>query len=94
MPGLRAEAFRHLAKAWVPGKGGLVSEGEGGLHPLLAIYEPSLLPAMRLALNQGQRALHRLVEEQGLPHFALPQSDWVVNVNTLDEWERWKAENA
>lgn len=94
MPGLNAEAMRSLMAAYAPGKGGLVSEGEGGLEPLFAIYEPSLLPKMREALAKGQRALYRMVEGEGLPRFALPNADWVRNVNDRGQWERWTQEHA
>jgi molybdopterin-guanine dinucleotide biosynthesis protein A len=90
MPGLDAEAFASLAAGWAPGMRGLVAKGEDGWHPLLGIYDPCLLPEIEERLKRGRRAMHSLVEDLGLGAWT-PEPRWVVNVNTPEEWERWKA---
>ena len=89
MPGLEAVAFMAMRKAWTPGRGGLVALGPDGLHPLFAIYEPSCLPAMRAALDQGRGAVHQVVQSLDLPQWLVPENAWLANVNTPKDWEAW-----
>ncbi len=90
MPGLDAEAFRSLAAAWKPGMRGLVARNADGWHPLLGIYSQELLPEIERRLGAGQRAVHRLVEDEGLLPWAGAKAAWLANVNTPAEWEAWK----
>ena len=90
MPGLGPAAFKALIDAWSPGRGGLVAVAPDGLHPLLAIYEPSLLPSLRTRLERGQRALQAWVLEEALPRWPVPDPAWVANIHTPDEWRAWQ----
>ena len=68
----------------------LESEGPDGLHPLLAIYEPVLLEGLQSRLAQGQRSMQDWIRGEELPTWTLPSLDWVYNINTKADWERWR----
>jgi molybdopterin-guanine dinucleotide biosynthesis protein A len=63
LPLLDAAAVRWLrteAEARPQGDG-VVSRTSDGLQPLFAVYRPSILPAVRSALADGRRAVHRII---------------------------------
>ena len=94
MPGLNAGAFAALARAWQPGMQGLVAQGPDGWQPLFGIYSPSLLPDIEARLSRGQRALHRLIEDQALSPWGEALSSWLVNINSPEDWQAWKVRPA
>ena len=94
MPGLNARAFAALASAWDPQSLGLVASAPDGWQPLFAIYSPMLLPEIERRLALGQRALHRLIEDQKLLAWTQAEPAWLANVNTLEDWEAWKFQQA
>lgn len=94
MPGLDRAAFQALAAAWSPGLRGLVTRSADGWHPLFGIYGPALLPAIESRLALGQRALHRLIEDEKLDAWEAAQPAWLVNVNTPEDWEIWRSRHA
>ena len=91
MPGLDTAAFKALAAAWRPDMKGLVARSADGWHPLFAIYSHSLLPEIDRRLALGQRALHRLIEDLGLSAWEGAEPEWLANVNSVEDWETWKA---
>ena len=91
MPGLDRRAYRALAAAWKPEMRGLIARSADGWHPLFAIYSPALLPMIESRLALGQRALHQLIEDEGLPAFEAAEAAWLANVNTPEDWEAWKS---
>ena len=94
MPGLDAQAFAALARAWDPQCLGLVAAAPDGWQPLFAIYSPKLLPEIERRLSLGQRALHRLIEDQKLSAWTQAEPAWLANVNTLEDWKAWKFQQA
>jgi molybdopterin-guanine dinucleotide biosynthesis protein A len=90
MPGVDAAALAALVQAWQPGSRGLVAEGQDGLHPLLAIYEPVLLDGLQRRLAQEKRSVQDWIRGEALPTWTLPSLDWVYNINTKADWERWR----
>lgn len=94
MPGVNAAVIRALAEAYRRIQGpGLVARAADGWHPLLAVYAPSILPAMDAALADGRRALHRLVEAEGLPAWTPPGSAVLINLNSPEDRRSWEAEH-
>jgi molybdopterin-guanine dinucleotide biosynthesis protein A len=89
MPGVQIRALEALTAAWTPGSRGLVAEGPDGLHPLLAIYDPSLLGGLERRLGQGQRSVQGWIQSEALARWALPDPAWATNINTKEDWERW-----
>lgn len=65
----------------------------GRLHPLLALWSPSVRDGLRAALAHGERAAHRFVEAQGaaIVEFADQPFDPFANVNTPDDLARLTA---
>lgn len=88
MPGLDRAAFEALCGAWKPELRGLVARGDDGWHPLLGIYDSSLLPEIEQRLDAGRRAMHLLADELDLTAWPAP-ARWLVNVNTPGDWEVW-----
>lgn len=92
MPFVAPELLAHLAALDVPLA--VPRLGGGWLHPLLARYEPSLLDALRDALD-ARRSMHATIEglgplvlsESNLSEFGDPQR-LLFNVNTPDDLER------
>jgi molybdopterin-guanine dinucleotide biosynthesis protein A len=93
MPGLDAAAFAALRGAWRPGLRGLVARSADGWQPLFGIYAPELLPEIDRRLAAGQGALHRLIEDLVLQAWAPSRSSWLDNVNSVEEWEKWKSKS-
>jgi len=94
MPGLDARAFETLSAAWKEGQRGLIARGPDGWQPLFGIYSPELLPLIEQRLAQGQRALYRLIEDEGLDAWDYAEPAWLANVNTREDWEAWKVRQA
>jgi molybdopterin-guanine dinucleotide biosynthesis protein A len=73
-------------RARIPGHDGL-------LEPLLALYRPTLLPAISARLERGDLAVHGISAEPGVEIVAAPE--WLrgrmVNINTPEDWAGFSA---
>jgi len=97
-PFVQAAVVTHLASllAADPTMLAIAPEHAGQLEPLCAVYRLEVLPEAQNLLQNGQRSLQQLlasVPHRALPAAALrpidPELRFLVNCNTLIEWQRW-----
>jgi hypothetical protein len=60
------------------------------IEPLCALYSKEILPFMKEALEQGNRALHKLLDQVKTKHLEIPDQEnsqipWYTNFNTLSD---------
>lgn len=61
---------------------------EGYYEPLFAVYRKSALPAMRRALEAGQRRVVAAFSDCRVRTVVVPDRKWLDNINTPDDYER------
>ena len=70
---------------------GFVVSHADGIEPLFAVYHQHCRMEAERRLQQGERALHRLITACAMPHITAPP--WVVkqlqNINTPTEWKQF-----
>ena len=64
----------------------VVARGERGIEPLCAVYRRRCLPVLRGALNEGERAVRRVLERLVVAEWLVPDARLVTNANTAGEW--------
>ncbi|MEO0469592.1 MAG: molybdenum cofactor guanylyltransferase [Bacteroidota bacterium] len=88
MPAVKPHTIQRLIGARVPEKAATVFRlpKPGYIHPLLAIWEPHILPDMKRAWQQGQRSPRRFLQSQSIHIVSgLPDAE-AKNVNRPDDW--------
>ncbi len=70
----------------------VIARHQGGMEPLLGIYEKSFLPIMEESIQAGRYALHFLLEEARVRFVDTPDRfrDEFANVNTQEDYNRIK----
>ena len=68
----------------------VIPRHQGGIEPLLGIYEKSFLPPLEEAIQAGRYALHFILEEANVRFVDVPEpfSAEFANVNTPEDYER------
>jgi molybdopterin-guanine dinucleotide biosynthesis protein A len=77
----------------------VVPRHRGRVHPLCAAYDREILPRVRVALDEGVRAVRRFLGaldrvefvEEGLPRFGDPDI-FLMNVNSAEDLDRARRE--
>ena len=60
-----------------------------GPEPMCAVWRrETVLPEVRLALDEGRRKLHRLLARLRIETWRPPGEDWSENLNTPEDWRR------
>ena len=85
MPWLQVESLQALIQC-VSGADVVVARSERGVEPLCAVYHRRCLPVLRSALNEGERAVRRVLERLVVEEWFVPNSRLVTNANTAAEW--------
>lgn len=90
MPRVREQAVVWLLEQRGPGvRAVLPKNTEGGVEPLLAVYEPSMKGELERRFENGRFGLRHLAESKGV-RCPIPPDDvrdaW-MNVNTMEEFE-------
>ena len=91
MPNLRTEWLEHLLAAACQRESQSVvcRDANGIVHPLCAVWNRSCLPAVRDLLDKGQLRVFDLL--QTLSAEQLVVNEPIYNVNTPEEWAKWRA---
>jgi len=74
----------------------VIPRHQGGIEPLLGIYEKSFLPPLEEAIQAGRYALHFILEEANVRFVDVPepfQAEF-ANVNTPEDYKRIQAVTA
>jgi molybdopterin-guanine dinucleotide biosynthesis protein A len=68
----------------------VIPRHQGGIEPLLGIYEKSFLPALEEAIQAGRYALHFILEEANVRFVDVPEPfpAEFANVNTPQDYRR------
>lgn len=61
---------------------------EGHYEPLFAVYRKSALPAMRRALEDGERRVVAALSRCRVKTVQIPPSDEIKNINTMDDYRK------
>lgn len=69
-----------------------VATGHGRLQPLCGVYSSSCGPLVGRALDRGERSVLDLLSS--LRVVTVEAGDRLANVNTPEDWERWRAGSA
>lgn len=94
MPAVPAALLRRVHAARRAGGVATVRESTAGpLQPLVSCWHVGALPDVRRLLGTGERSVATVI--QLLPHRVVPlapeEQGWLVNLNTVAEWEAWRA---
>ncbi len=90
MPRLSAPLLAGLVAAARSSKADAVLAASGhGPEPMCAVWRRrTVLPEVRLALDQGRRKLHDLLARLRIETWRPPGEDWTENLNTPEDWRR------
>ncbi len=88
MPLVARELIQWLLDNYDAHADAVIARHQGGIEPLLGIYEQSFLPAMEEAIMAGRYALHFLLEEANVRFVDVPDRfrDEFANVNTPEDY--------
>jgi len=78
------EALESQADIVVP------TTGEEKYEPLFAIYRKSALEAINKALSSGKRKITEVFTLCRVKHIELDNTDWLVNLNTMADYEEFQ----
>ncbi|MFB0554992.1 MAG: NTP transferase domain-containing protein [Phycisphaerae bacterium] len=78
------EALESQADIVVP------TTGEEKYEPLFAIYRKSALEAINKALSSGKRKITDVFTLCTVKHIELDDTDWLINLNTMAEYEEFQ----
>lgn len=65
--------------------------GEDRFEPLLAVYRKSLVKAMLEVLGSGRRKIIDAFELGKIRYIDLPGGQWLKNLNTIEDYERYRS---
>jgi molybdopterin-guanine dinucleotide biosynthesis protein A len=68
--------------------------GNKKLEPLFAVYRKSALDAINQTLREGKRKISEVFEKCDVKYIDLGEADWLININTLAEFEEFKKSKA
>jgi molybdopterin-guanine dinucleotide biosynthesis protein A len=85
MPWLEAGMLRTLAERR-SSAAAIVARSDRGIEPLCALYHRRCLPVFHVALEQGERAVWRVLQRLEVEEWAIPDSRLLYNANTPAEW--------
>jgi molybdopterin-guanine dinucleotide biosynthesis protein A len=68
--------------------------GNKKLEPLFAVYRKSALDAINQTLREGKRKISEVFEKCDVKYIDLGKADWLININTLAEFEEFKKSKA
>lgn len=94
MPAVSAVLLRRVYAARAVGGVAAVGERPGGqVQPLVSCWHVDALLAVRHQLRAGEQSVATVIQQ--LPHrvvwLAPNEQGWLVNLNTVAEWEAWRA---
>jgi molybdopterin-guanine dinucleotide biosynthesis protein A len=69
----------------------VLKDAKAKIHPLCGIWRASCLPVVRRALDAHRPKVMDLLAE--LPTAYMPVGATIANVNTPEDWDRWRASN-
>jgi len=96
LPGITRAQIARLLEAYGRNPGGVkfAAEADGGrLHPLCCVAGVDVLPAVRLALDEGRRGAAELWRRLGSEAVLFADADAFRNVNTPQELADWQERN-
>jgi len=95
LPGITAAEIAALRRAFLAtGAPVVMAETEHGrCHPLCAVVDAALLPAVAQAIEAGRRSPYRLWREVGAVLVHFQQAAPFFNLNTPDDLARWRQAN-
>ena len=64
--------------------------GDGKYEPLFAIYRKSAIDAINKVLSAGSRKITDVFALCNVSYVELGDAEWLVNLNTMDEYERFR----
>jgi molybdopterin-guanine dinucleotide biosynthesis protein A len=67
---------------------------EGKHEPLFAVYRKSSLEVINKVLSSGGRKISDVFELCKVRTIEMSDEDWLVNLNTIDEYEEFKKKNS
>jgi len=79
-----AEAVENQADIVVP------TTGEEKYDPLFAIYRKNALKAINKALSSGKRKITDVFTLCTVKHIELDDTDWLINLNTMADYEEFQ----
>lgn len=92
MPMISAPLIEWLLSHHDPDFDAVIPRHPGGIEPLFAIYEKSLLPALDEAIRNRRYALHFALEKAHVRYVEIPQEFSVerefANINTPEDYDR------
>lgn len=89
MPHMTPEILSYLVLHRQPKTGATAFRTSAGFpEPLCSIYEPGLLPAIRLAVEHGDYSLSRLLERTNIALLNCPEPEALVSINTPQDVRR------
>ena len=71
----------------------LPTAGNGKNEPLFAIYRKSALEAIKRVLSLGGRKISEVFTRCTVKYIELENADWLVNLNTLAEYEEFQTKH-
>jgi len=93
MPNLRTEWLSALAAETRQTQGdcAVLKDANCKVHPLCGIWKATCLPAVCRALDAGRPRVMDVLGELAITYVSINAT--VENVNTPEEWDRWRASN-
>lgn len=92
MPMISVAQIEWLLSHHAPHLDAVIPRHPGGIEPLFAIYEKSLLPTLEEAIRNGHYALHFALERARVRFVEIPEEFSVerefANINTPEDYER------
>lgn len=89
-PFVGPEIFATLYNSLSPEKEAIVAHSPQGIHPLCAIYTPSLIPAIETMLQQSEHKIQRLLERACSLIVDFEDDKTFLNLNYPEEYEKAK----
>lgn len=65
-------------------------DGEGRTNALLALYNKSVIPLIKEQLDRGERKIVLFFPRCRVKYVRLPGGDWYGNINTPDDYRRYR----
>jgi molybdopterin-guanine dinucleotide biosynthesis protein A len=95
MPNINTEALQYLLAHRDKSKSATCfydSEGENP-EPLLTLWEPRSRPQLFNFFNQGEISPRKFLQENDVCILNTPNSEWLLNVNTPEEFEEFRKQH-
>ena len=94
MPRIDVGAMRRLLRAARDADAAVPARGGSYIEPLFAVYGKRILASMKEALAEGKRKVRDVLDRCDVKYVDLGDAEWLDNLNTREDYERYMANRA